>query len=71
MRMRSFDLCFIILCFNKNIKTKLLIIIEAEFKEFEPQHKFETGFKFETRLKIWLVPLKIVFNVSRFKPAHN
>ena len=37
---------------------------EAEFKEFEPR------LKFKTRLK-WLVPIQIVFNVSRIKPALN
>ena len=36
-------------------------ISEAEFKEFEPRLEFET----------WLVPLKIVFSVSRFEPALN
>ena len=37
----------------------------AEFKEFERRFKFKPRFKYE----IWLVPLKIVSNVSRFKPA--
>ena len=37
----------------------------AEFKEFERR------FKFKQRLKYRLVPLKIVSNVSRFKPALN
>ena len=37
----------------------------AEFKEFERR------FIFKPRLKSWLVPLKIVSNVSRFKPALN
>ena len=36
---------------------------EAEFKEFEP------WLKFKTLLKYILVPLKIVFDVSRFKPV--
>ena len=38
---------------------------KTEFKEFEQR------LKFETRLKKWLVPLKIVVNVSRFKQALN
>ena len=36
---------------------------EAEFKEFEPQRKFQPWLKYG-----WL---KIVFNFSRFKPALN
>ena len=39
---------------------------DAEFKEFEPRLIFETRLKYG-----WLVPPKIVFNVSRFKPALN
>ena len=37
----------------------------AEFKEFERR------FKFKPRLKYGWFPLKIVSNVSRFKPALN
>ena len=37
----------------------------AEFKEFERR------FKFKPRFKLLLVPLKIVSNVSRFRPALN
>ena len=33
-----------------------IVFPEAEFKEFYPR------LKFKTRLKSWLVPLKIVFN---------
>ena len=36
----------------------------AEFKEFERRFKFKPRFK-------WLVPLKIVSNVSRDMPALN
>ena len=36
---------------------------EVKFKEFEPR------LKFEMQLNLRLVPLKIVFNVSRLKPA--
>ena len=40
---------------------------EAEFKEFEPWLKFKT-----TRLKYgWFHPLKMVFNVLRFKRVLN
>ena len=37
---------------------------EAEFKEFEPWLKFEKRLKYPLQLKI-------VFNVSGFKPALN
>ena len=43
----------------------IILNAEAEFKEFEP------GFKFKPPAQIWLVPLKIVLNFSRFKPALN
>jgi len=40
---------------------------EAKFKEFEPRLKFKRAAKTYT----WLVPLEIVFSVSRFQPALN
>ena len=47
-------------------RTKLKVIkTEAELKEFEPR------LEFETRLKYGWFHLKIVFNVSTFKPALN
>ena len=39
---------------------------EAEFKEFEPRLILSRGSNI-----VGLVPLKIVFNFSRFKPALN
>ena len=42
---------------------KLSLLREAEFKEFEPQ------FKFETRLKYGCFHFKLQLNVSGFKPV--
>jgi len=43
----------------------LSLLHEAEFKEFEPQ------LKFETRLKYCCFHFKLQLNVSGFKPALN
>ena len=57
-------------CINTNqisilqVCAELAVIFpETEFKEFEPRLK--------TAAQIWFVPLKIVFIVSRFRPAPN